>query len=226
MPYTAEGIRADILLNPFSFITRMTPGHFDESTTATALCFVDPTPELDCAPHSSTYSIHAVERILVEHGYTSNGTQGMFSGRTGERFKTPIFVGMIFVQQLCHFSEDKAHARGKGIMNSVTNQPPKGRKNDSGGRTGEMEVMAFKCAGGAFLAYERLITSSDGMSVHICDTCASIVRVQHNKCVQCGRENPALVETSRAFLYMQYLLKSAFIRMDLSTDDRYTLIDP
>ncbi|KMZ96283.1 hypothetical protein PVNG_02421 [Plasmodium vivax North Korean] len=69
-----------------------------------------------------------------------NGRFVLFDGKTGERFKDPISVGVIYMLKLDHMVDDKIYARSVGPYSKITQQPLGGKCQNGGQRFGEMEV--------------------------------------------------------------------------------------
>lgn len=93
------------------------------------------------------------------------------SGITGEPLKAYIFMGPLFYQKLKHMVMDKMHARARGPRAVLTRQPTEGRSRDGGLRLGEMERDCLVGYGASALISERLMTSSDAFTAHVCKKC-------------------------------------------------------
>ena len=136
MPFTRDGVRPDIIINPHAIPSRMTIGQLKETLLGKVLVqlglFGDGTSfgELD---------VNTISNKLLELGYEAHGNELMYNGLTGEQIECSVFMGPVFYQRLKHMVNDKAHSRSIGPMVNLTRQPAEGRSRDGGLRFGEME---------------------------------------------------------------------------------------
>ena len=138
MPYTKDGIRPDLIINPHALPSRMTIGQIVESlfgiVCATYGAFGDCTAFQVKGANYSTYA-----PLLVKQGFNSTGNQVMYNGMTGEQLAADIYIGPTYYMRLKHMVKDKINYRARGPNTALTRQPVQGRANDGGLRIGEME---------------------------------------------------------------------------------------
>lgn len=174
MPFTADGIRPDIIVNPHSF-SRMTPAHFLEALGGKAAAvagvgMVDGTSWTDPVTAAGAFGY-----VLERAGYEPLGTEQLYCGKTGLPLKGRVFMGPVATMSLNHKVENKVHARGRcGPVNQNTRQPCDGRARGGGQRKGEMEEEVLVQHGAASLS-DELNKLSDGHIVYICHQCNSVV---------------------------------------------------
>ena len=160
MPYLEDGTPVEIVLNPLGVPSRMNIGQILETQlgwAAMALGIQTITPVFEGA------SVAEIEALSSEAGQPKAGKSLLYDGRTGERFKNPATVGVMYVLKLNHLVEDKLHARSTGPYSLVTQQPLGGKAQFGGQRLGEMEVWAFEAYGAAHTLQELLTVKSDDM---------------------------------------------------------------
>ena len=171
MPFTAEGVRPDIIINPHAIPSRMTIAQLKETLLGKVLIqmglFGDGTS-------FGKFDIKDIASELQKLGYESKGNELMYNGLTGEQIETSVFIGPVFYQRLKHMVSDKMHSRSIGPMVNLTRQPAEGRSRDGGLRYGEMERDCICSHGASRFNKGRLYDASDAFSVYVCKCCGMI----------------------------------------------------
>ncbi|QPG74030.1 DNA-dependent RNA polymerase II [Brettanomyces nanus] len=168
MPFTAEGIVPDIIINPHCIPSRMTVAHLIECLLSKVAALRG--YEGDATPFTDL-TVDAVSKLLRENGYQSRGFEVMYNGHTGKKMMAQVYLGPTYYQRLRHMVDDKIHARARGPYQNLTRQPMEGRARDGGLRFGEMERDCMIAHGVAGFLKERLMDSSDAFRVHVCGIC-------------------------------------------------------
>jgi len=171
MPFTKDGMRPDIILNPHAIPSRMTIGQLKETLLGKVLL------ELGLFGDGTSFgnlSVKTITEELQKLGYESCGNEIMYNGMTGEQMETSIFFGPVFYQRLKHMVNDKQHSRAIGPMVNLTHQPAEGRSRDGGFRIGEMERDVLCSHGMTKFTRERLFDVSDKYNVHVCKKCGML----------------------------------------------------
>jgi DNA-directed RNA polymerase II subunit RPB2 len=181
LPFTAEGIVPDIIINPHAIPSRMTIGHLMECLQGKAAALGDYAGRKfrgSYAPatpfESDRVTTKDISARLHALGYQRHGNEVMYSGHTGRRLETQIFVGPMFYQCLKHLVADKMHARPRGQVQSISRQPTEGRSRNGGLRFGEMERDCMISHGAAHFLRERLFLHSDFYQAYVCSSCGLI----------------------------------------------------
>jgi DNA-directed RNA polymerase II subunit RPB2 len=163
MPFTARGLRPDIIFNPHAMPTRMTIGQWMESSySRLALkqgAFIDATP---C---TTTDRVKTLKGILATQGFEPFGSEVLYSGMTGEQMEVDIFMGPTYYQRMKHMVEDKINYRATGPRKAMTHQPLEGRSDEGGMRVGEMERDALVAHGMSKFLTESFMERSDKTEV-------------------------------------------------------------
>ncbi len=92
MPFTKDGIRPDLIVNPHAIPSRMTIGQLIECVVGKACLFQG--FHGDCTAFASDGTqIGAFGKMLVKSGYHSSGNELLYNGMTGEQIESEIFFG-------------------------------------------------------------------------------------------------------------------------------------
>lgn len=168
MPFTAEGLTPDIIINPHAIPSRMTIGHLVECLLSKVSTLMG--HEGDATPFSEV-TVGAISDTLRSMGYHSRGLEIMYNGHTGRKLQAQVYLGPTYYQRLKHMVEDKIHSRARGPVQILTRQPVEGRSRDGGLRFGEMERDCMISHGVASFLKERMFEASDGYRIHVCNMC-------------------------------------------------------
>ena len=105
-----------------------------------------------------------VRGLLEKAKLPLSGQTVLFHGATGEPFRMPVTVGVMYMLKLHHLVEEKIHARSTGPYSLVSQQPLGGKAQFGGQRLGEMEVWAIEAYGAAYCLQEFLTVKSDDVA--------------------------------------------------------------
>ncbi|WIA14943.1 hypothetical protein OEZ86_003599 [Tetradesmus obliquus] len=166
MPFTAEGIVPDLIVNPHAIPSRMTIGHLVEALMSkVAACQGS---EGDATPFTDV-KVDDVSEELHKRGYQRYGWEVMYNGHTGRQLAALVYMNPTYYQRLKHMVDFKIHSRSRGPTQILTRQPVEGRARDGGLRFGEMERDCIISHGSAAFLKERLFDQSDAYRVHVCE---------------------------------------------------------
>jgi hypothetical protein len=173
MPFTREGIRPDIIINPHAIPSRMTIGQLVECITGKACAQFGAFG--DCTAFNNEGSkIGIFGEMLTKVGFHSSGNEILYNGMTGEQISTEIFMGPTYYMRLKHMVKDKINYRPLGPRTALTRQPVSGRANDGGLRIGEMERDVLISHGISDFLKESMMERGDKYKIAICNVTGMI----------------------------------------------------
>ncbi len=221
MPFTADGIKPDLLLNPHSIPSRMTIGHLIEMLAGKAAALR--AMEMDGSAFSEV-SKEAIGEMLKAAGFRDDGKEVFYDGMTGERIESEIFTGIVSYRRLFHMVAHKMQARSKGPVQILTRQPTEGKEKEGGLRFGEMEGETLVGHGAAMLLHEKFIEDSDKVTELVCEKCGVIAindQIRNKRyCSLCDGTKVYPVEMSYGFKLLLDELKALGIMPKLNITDK------
>jgi DNA-directed RNA polymerase III subunit RPC2 len=219
MPFADSGLCPDIIMNPHGFPSRMTVGKLLECLTGKA-AVVKGRKDFGFGDAFRSHPLEDMSQILVDAGFSWEGKDYFTSGITGEPLQAYIFNGPIYYQRLKHMVQDKMHSRSRGPRAILTRQPTEGRSREGGLRLGEMERDCLIAYGASQLLLERLMFSSDGTDVDICQKCGLFGYKGYCTTCRTSREVAKMTMPYAAKLLVQELI-SMNVGVRLQLEDEF-----
>src|SRR3989338_399561 len=221
MPFTKDGMKPDLILNPHSVPSRMTMGHLLEMLAGKAGSLK--AMEVDGTPFAASDRQEMAD-ILKEHGFREDGKEVFYDGTTGQRVEGEIFTGVVAYRRLFHMVAHKMQARSRGPVQILTRQPTEGKEKEGGLRFGEMEGETLVGHGAAILLHEKLIEDSDKAIELVCEKCGVIGindQIRNKKyCAICDGSKVYHVEMSYGFKLLLDELKALGVNPKLKIGDK------
>ena len=168
MPFTAEGLRPDMIINPHALPSRMTIGQLVETLMGKSHLHLGAFGSCTAFDNKGTKS-EIYGDVLTNYGYHSSGNELLYNGLTGEQIQSEIFIGPTYYMRLKHMVKDKINYRAKGPRSNLTRQTVGGRANDGGLRIGEMERDGVLAHGMSKFLNESLMVRGDEYHIAVCN---------------------------------------------------------
>jgi DNA-directed RNA polymerase subunit B len=220
IPFTASGVKPDLLFNPHGIPSRMSVGYLIELLTGKIGSIKG---EIMDGTAFSKRKVEDLELQLKELGFNFDGKENMYDPISGKLMTAKIYVGNMYYLKLKYMVSNKIHARGSGKVTLLTRQPVEGRAKGGALRLGEMEQQAIVAHGASLLLKERY--DSDKVVIHICDKCGSIAIRDYIKnkirCPVCGGSDAQPVEVSYAFKLLLEEIQSLHIKTNFELKNKY-----
>ncbi|MDE1765978.1 MAG: DNA-directed RNA polymerase subunit B [Thaumarchaeota archaeon] len=214
LPYTADGVVPDVMINPHAFPSRMTVGMFLESVTGKAAALRG--SKMDGSAFVGE-KLEDIKGVLEAAGFKYSGKETMYDGRTGKAFPVDVFLGVVYYQKLHHMVADKIHARARGQVQMLTKQPTEGRARGGGLRFGEMERDCLIAYGASMMLKDRLLEESDKAEIYVCERCGLVsyydIKQRRFVCRVCGDKAKV---TSVSVAYAFKLLLQEMMSLDVA----------
>ena len=180
MPFTEDGVRPDLIVNPHALPSRMTIGQLVETLMGKACLYNGSFG--DCTAFENKGSKHEIfGEMLTNNGYNSTGNQVLYNGMTGEQLNADIFIGPTYYMRLKHMVKDKINYRARGPRTLLTRQTVQGRANDGGLRIGEMERDGVISNGMTHFLNESMLVRGDDYYVAVCNQTGTIAIYNQSK---------------------------------------------
>jgi DNA-directed RNA polymerase II subunit RPB2 len=173
MPFTADGVRPDLIINPHALPSRMTIGQLIECLFGKACAmygaYGDCTAYATKGSNAKTYG-----EMLTKMDFHCSGNQILYNGYTGEQLYSEIFIGPTYYMRLKHMVKDKINYRATGKRSALTRQTNQGRANDGGLRIGEMERDGIMAHGLSYFLNESYMVRGDQYYMAVCNKTGTI----------------------------------------------------
>ncbi len=220
VPFTSKGVSPDVMFNPHGLPSRMTIGYLLELLAGKVAAL---SGEIIDGTSFSGESKNNLEEQLKELGFRYDGKETMYSGTTGKKINSKIFIGNLYYLKLKYMVGNKIHGRSSGKVALLTRQPIEGRARGGALRLGEMEQQALVAHGASLLLKERY--DSDRVVLPVCSKCGAIAVEDNIRnrtfCPLCGSEDIEPIEVSYAFKLLLSELQGLHINTTFGLKNKY-----
>ena len=180
MPFTSQGIRPDMIINPHALPSRMTIGQLISTITGKACLIYGGFGDCTAFNQRGSKVLFYGEQlsnsvgnerddIFQQTGFHSSGNEILYNGMTGEQIESEIFIGPTYYMRLKHMVKDKINYRALGPRSALTRQTISGRANDGGLRVGEMEKDSILSHGMSAFLQDAMMERGDKYKLAICN---------------------------------------------------------
>jgi len=192
MPWSDEGIRADIIINTWGYPSRGTAAMTIESAQAMARVMDPEAISEDGTAFSGPTSVtmKKAKRILKKHSKLTEVV--LYQGDSGDRIESTCYRGLVYYSRMQQMTIDKVQGRSSGPRSIRTRQPTEGKAREGSIKTGEMERDCLVAAGASYVLNEAQVQLSDPFG--------------EARCAECGY--PAVVNWKDKIKYCQLCNKS------------------
>lgn len=186
MPFTADGIHPDILMNPHAFPSRMTIGQKFEKVLSKICAKLGICRDLSIFRRISIIDIIEELKVL---GMDEKGEERLYCGLNGNHINSMIFFGPVFYQRLQKYVSKSVYSISVGPTDILTRQPLSGKAKKGGLKMGEMERDTVLSHGAAFFLQQKFFYDADDFEIFICRCGERAIvnkQLQMFRCKNCG----------------------------------------
>lgn len=226
MPFTRDGLRVDVLLNPQAIPSRMTVAQLIEIVHGShAAAYGRRRREFAYDETPVEQVAQELAQALGVDGMQDAGLQTMHDPYTGEPYPAKVFTGVCYYSRLKHMVNEKVRANDilGGEKNMMTRQGCSGRKFNGGLKVAEMERWSIVGNGASHMVREMYRKLADGADLQV----ERLVQPGAAPKANSLRSNPLNASASCSIIEGNYStasviqrLESAMLTLDIETAPR------
>lgn len=223
MPYTANGLKPDIIFNPPSIFKRNTCGQLYEPAMCKLAALLG--CPMDVTPYATMRNTEEIDAIYEQLGLDKFGYEILYDPESGRKMGQ-VFVGVMQMQRQQHLVENKLNVRaGEGDIDRISGLPVKGRKRAGGQAVDRMSVDSLNASGAVMLNRDIHLEQGAKMSVAICNKCKRQFTYYSKEykcwfCTTCGRHSDFTIkEVVPAQNLINHILTGMQVCMEYRTED-------
>lgn len=215
MPFTANGIVPDLIINPHCIPSRMTIGQLIEGLLNKVCALSGKTTD------GTIFKKIDIDQIAAELkglGYEPYGREVLFNGKTGEQITSEIFITPCYYQRLQKFVNNTVYSIETGPTDIITRQPVAGKARYGSLRVGEMEKDVMGSQGVMSYLQEKFQDHSDKFILYICKSCgrqAIVNETPEDMKYRCNCGNPDIYRVTSSWTANQLLHELQGMNIDV-----------
>ena len=114
MPYTKNGVKPDIIINPHAIPSRMTIGQLVECIMGKM--GLETGSIIDGTAFNASEKYELFGNVLTkDYGFHSKGNEILYNGMDGSQIETEIFIEANYYMRHKHMVKDKINYRARGL---------------------------------------------------------------------------------------------------------------
>lgn len=169
MPYTASGIKPDIIFNPPSVFKRNTCGQIYEPSVAKLAALLG--CPMDSTPYATLRECEEIDEIYEKLGINKYGYEDLYDPESGRKMGE-VFIGVMQYQRQQHLVENKLNVRaGVGDVDRMSGLSVKGRKREGGQAVDRMSNDSINSSGAVRLLRDIHLEQGAKQTIAVCDHC-------------------------------------------------------
>ena len=222
MPYTAAGMRPDVIFNPPSIFKRETYSQVYNAMmmkiAALLGCSVDSTP------YHTQRTTEEIKEIARKLNIQEQGKEILYDPDTGRRYECLIFVANSYYERQPHLVDKKMNIRNGGPRDPITRMTTKGLRRGGGQSIDRMSSDSLMSAGVNSLRMDEVLNRASNIKIGICKHCHSI-KCYYNKdnnawcCPNCGYHSDFEIKAvPHASNIINHILQALHLSIDYFTE--------
>jgi len=186
MPFTANGMIPNLIMNPHSFPSRMTVSQNIEQSVSKICAARGVTCD---ATIFRQLDVNKISEEMKNLGLDRYGRERLYCGLTGAWIDTEIYFGPTYYQLLQKLVEKSIYAINMGPTDIMTRQPLDGKASNGGLRISELQRDVILSHGASRIFSIKFFKHSDDFDIYICRcgnrAIVNLYRGDYN-CPKCG----------------------------------------
>lgn len=222
IPYTADGLRPDIIFNPPSIFKRKTSGQVYEPMVGKLAAWLG--CPVDTTPYSTMRTTEELDYLCEQVGLDKFGYEDLYDPESG-RLMGKVFIGVMQMQRQQHLVENKLNIRnGEGDLDRISGLSVKGRRRSGGQSVDRMSNDAINASGAVMINQDIHLNQGAKTTIAFCNKCHHQFTYYSQDykswfCQNCGRHTDFTIkEVVPAANLINYILTGMHVCWEYKTE--------